>query len=630
MAENQPDTILNKPVDKVGVIIVHGIGEQTRFQFLESETRKIVNAVIANYGQTRRDVTPTLTTGAGDPFLGAQSSWASGPEAPLHVFVDLHDRIVDIAFHECWWADVNETLTLWKQVRFWLWGLSLPGIATHNDRFLLGATERMRPPHNDGKFSTKNRIRILYVSILFGFSAFSVALINMILKRLDFQPLPLTATIVNYLSAVKLYSQDRRAGGSTMDGPDEPPRAAIRRRMIRVMVDVARSGYDRWYILAHSLGTVVAWNGLMEIQQALPNYLDRKCWEALKGSPLRGIITDPFDVEKMMPNRPVWVGGNEIINRDALFEKFRGILTYGSPLERFCALWSAMVPINKTEDPFRPGTEWINVYDPTDPVGTWLSDFNPRRMQPPNEERTTLKLHNFPCRASPILLLSHISYLNAPKDSAGGNDSSLVNLVTRWLVEDQSMITEIGKADKGAKTFWMPHAETEPATHRRVWWRVFSRVFQAGIVGLLLTWLTVLSLEYLVFPFLRFAKGMASKVVKTFLDWLGIPDIKHQLAEILAYAPPIHANFSHDLSGVSAFWHTHLNWTLASNLLIDASDFLIEAALLWFAMFLVVCVACAIHYFVSARERDSLHERFAPRTKPAVSHPHAVTPSSPP
>ena len=104
-----------------------------------------------------------------------------------------------------------------------------------------------------------------YVSVLFGFSAFSIALVNLILKQLNFAPLPLTETIVNYLSAVKLYSQTKRAGGSPMDGPDEPPRAAIRRRMIRVMVDVAEAGYDRWYILAHSLGTVVAWNGLMEI-----------------------------------------------------------------------------------------------------------------------------------------------------------------------------------------------------------------------------------------------------------------------------------------------------------------------------------------------------------------------------
>jgi hypothetical protein len=83
---------------------------------------------------------------------------------------------------------------------------------------------------------------------------------------------------VNYLSGVKLYSQDMRAGGSPMDGPDEPPRAAIRRRMVRTMVDVAAAGYDRWYILAHSLGSIVAWNGVMETERALPNYLDRERW----------------------------------------------------------------------------------------------------------------------------------------------------------------------------------------------------------------------------------------------------------------------------------------------------------------------------------------------------------------
>jgi hypothetical protein len=93
-------------------------------------------------------------------------------------------------------------------------------------------------------------------------------------------------------------------------------------------------------------GTVVAWNGVMEIQQALPNYLDRQCWDKLE-RPLRGDSAVPFEINAMMPNRPVWLDRHEIIDRDAFFKNFRGILTYGSPLERFCALWSAMVPINK-------------------------------------------------------------------------------------------------------------------------------------------------------------------------------------------------------------------------------------------------------------------------------------------
>jgi len=83
MAEDQQHKILNKPIEKVGVIIVHGIGEQKRFEFLEGETRKIVDAIIAKYGKRRRDITPTLTPGSGDAFLGDQPSWVSGTAAPL-------------------------------------------------------------------------------------------------------------------------------------------------------------------------------------------------------------------------------------------------------------------------------------------------------------------------------------------------------------------------------------------------------------------------------------------------------------------------------------------------------------------------------------------------------------------
>src|SRR5262245_48910255 len=112
-----PQTARGKPIERVGVILVHGIGEQRRFEHLESETRKIVAAILKNYGNRRCDVTVTLTVAAGDSFLGNQSAWASGREAPLHAWVDLNERIVDIAFHEVWWADVNERLTFGKQLR---------------------------------------------------------------------------------------------------------------------------------------------------------------------------------------------------------------------------------------------------------------------------------------------------------------------------------------------------------------------------------------------------------------------------------------------------------------------------------------------------------------------------------
>ena len=36
------------PVEKVAVLLVHGIGEQKRFEHLEGETRKIVAAILAD------------------------------------------------------------------------------------------------------------------------------------------------------------------------------------------------------------------------------------------------------------------------------------------------------------------------------------------------------------------------------------------------------------------------------------------------------------------------------------------------------------------------------------------------------------------------------------------------------
>lgn len=89
-AAEQREKIFDKDVEKIGVIVVHGRRTE-RFEFLESETR-IVNAIIANYGERRRDVTPTLITGTGGSFHGEQASWVSGGKAPLHCLVELNEE----------------------------------------------------------------------------------------------------------------------------------------------------------------------------------------------------------------------------------------------------------------------------------------------------------------------------------------------------------------------------------------------------------------------------------------------------------------------------------------------------------------------------------------------------------
>jgi hypothetical protein len=299
----------------------------------------------------------------------------------------------------------------------------------------------------------------------------------------------------------------------------------------------------------------------------------------------------------MMPNRPVWLGHRDILLRDALFKNFRGLLTYGSPLERFCGLWSAMVPVNKQEDPFHESTEWVNVYDPTDPVGTWIEDFDPTPVPPaapPRAGHTTLKPQNFPCRASPILLYSHLCYLNAPNSGSthGANrpQNVLVNQAADWLVKGGSLGRRISDAPTTKTTFWMPRGADGPATHRLSIGRVIWRFVQAALVGVALTLLTVLSLRKIITPALNFLH--LSFIVDGFTAlaaWLGAK-----------------------LSGIFGWLQTSLglpaDWSLSAHYP-TVWEILVDSLLLWLLTALVVFVASLINNRRSANDIRELRAR---------------------
>ncbi len=186
-----------------------------------------------------------------------------------------------------------------------------------------------------------------------------------------------------------------------------------------------------------------------------------------------------------------------------------------------------MVPINKREDVFRSNgrwtAEWINVYDPTDPVGTWLKDYDPEPTPPARHGYTKLTPQNFPCRASPFLLVSHIDYLNAPKPRFGkmppDRDYYLINQIAHWLVRVDNLTARLQTAAKNSRSFWMPRAADQKRTRQHCFRRVLWTFVQEILVGLLLTVITVLSLNWLIFPML---KG-ASKAPVSFVSWFYSP-----------------------------------------------------------------------------------------------------------
>jgi hypothetical protein len=419
---------------QIGIILVHGIGEQRRFEHLDGQLRYLIRALdkVLTVDAVSVDIVP----GSAAAFHAEQDTWGAGPEPTVTVVVRHKpgSKVVEsrLRVHEVWWADVNENYSLAKQFRFWLWGLSLwnhPG----KKRSIRASADRVAPPVLPAHSSLYDRFRLFMVGAFFALLGFSIGWILFLANRTLKWRLPdVLRVLTNYLSAVKLYNQKRRFGPGLwwsreefIDAIGEPPRESVRRRMVRAICDVACKEYDRWYILGHSQGSVVAFNGLMATAYLWPGYLDETRWALLKSKGWAGPANKPLSISGIVqPRRPVWVSANDIAYRTRIFERFRGLLTYGSPIEKFAAIWPARVPICG-EPVFRRDIPWINLYDPIDPVSGRLLAYS---QQPPE---CCPRAVDIGYCSSWWLLLAHLKYLT-PRE--GRSDAATATV--KWLLTD--------------------------------------------------------------------------------------------------------------------------------------------------------------------------------------------------
>jgi len=454
--------------DKVGIIFVHGIGEQRRFEHLDAEVRPFIDAIRRR--KSLGALTIEISAGETSTLRADQDTWSA---QPVRAVVREGDRETHVFFHEVWWADVNEPYSFWKQVNFWIWGLSIWAFPNRIKK--LSGDDVMENPHfpeeSPWRSNISARFRLLWVCNIFLMGAVTVGVYTFFAKRLlGFSAPKFVRIFVNYVSAVKLYVQRERFDGGFLDAYGEPPRVSIRRRMIRTLADVSVANYDRWYICAHSLGSVVAQNGLMENAHALPNYLDEKRWQRLNACGLAGLSREGRDVvgkhRPMIPSRPAWLPWEGVVYRDKLFKHFRGLLTYGSPLDKFAAIWPDRVRINVKEKAFHPKAEWINVFDPTDPVAANLDAFS--------ENKSDLKPVNHGYAAYWVLLYSHLRYMTGRRDK---NDR-LSDRLAEWILS--------------GKKFSLP---SHPSP-----WLWFTRDSQTNLLRRLVASLTAISI-YLLLSF---------------------------------------------------------------------------------------------------------------------------------
>lgn len=405
---------------EIGLLVVHGMGEQKPFYHVRDTAREIASAVATNPNIIRLALTDE--TAASDPRIVIDAV----------VKRKRSSRHVRLYLHEVWWADLGIKGGVFTQLRFWLWGLGQWGAEAVFEGKRSSNTAQLMTlpqfgPRQPGNERPPPWRRLPAQLALFGagvlaFLTFFTWSAAKTLVRLFSRRAPDPSLIFLFLGDVMTYERPVAPGKGTFEDPDLPIRTTIRRRMVRGMTSMPTKPYDRWYILAHSLGTVPAFNALQETELALPNYLTDAEWQAL---PRTLKTKTPFvpkgrkpTTHAMMPRRPPWLADDDGISRTELFRRFAGFITYGSPLDKFAALWPRIVPLNKQTQVFRPDCEWLNLHDPTDPVSATLDAFDP---PPPdlNEPATgrwiALRPVNIAMRASLVFLLSHIRYLSPRK-----------------------------------------------------------------------------------------------------------------------------------------------------------------------------------------------------------------------
>ncbi len=489
-------------VTKVGILVVHGIGEQKKFETVEEIVRDMATALKADKQKNLqvRIIINDQNTGA---YGASQQTWEADDKEPLIIEVkDKNNQITELAFSEVWWADLGDPATLKTELSFWAWGLSLwsrkqyknPNLATSN---------KVRPPEdmkgNRPEMDWKGRLRFFWVSLVILLVLPVLSFLSVILRKVlgfDLRP----DILVQYLGDIKLYQEGTRTGKGPLIDLGQPPRVSVRRRMVKGLVKMSLRDYDRWYVLSHSLGTVVAFNGIMETEEALPNYLNQELWKKwktqsdFKSHKAEASLT-PEEEENMFPSRPAWLNNDDIISRSELFKKLQGFVTYGSPLSKFGVVWPAIVPINKDNSVFNPKFEWLNIYDPTDPVAGKTEFFNFKttgNKQQPQE---------IAYKAEGIHLLSHVEYLNYKPS----RKTPLIKQLADWILEGNSF--QPGKPSLG----WpQPSVTSIYNTIRIVMWLVIAVVI-SFVLGFLVRFTLPDFLEKIVLeiPYLYLANPLS-------------------------------------------------------------------------------------------------------------------------
>ncbi len=408
-------------IEKIGILLVHGIGDQGKFEHIEEVSRIFIKSLTPNH-----DVRVNIKTAMMGEFKARKEVWLKGKNGTVIVSAHCNTtgKEYELHFREVWWSHLGESTDLKTVWSFWVWGISfwMDSFSRHNIfQDEIGTTYPAQPGETiPPEVTIRDRWELFVACILVAGLMPAFALFKRVLELVGIE-LPLDI-ISQYLSKVKLFQQNKRDSKELITNFGEIPRISIRREMISELVEMATGNYSRWYILAHSLGSVVAYNGLFEAEHMLPRYLDRKRWNKVCKKQINKKIDVNNDLSKNIYSElslPNWLDERDVIDRKLLFSSLQGFLTYGSPLKKYAILWPWLVRGISTPKTFHADFEWINVYDPLDPISSSTDFFS--------SETTSISPSNFAIKTNGWHLDCHLKYFGSEKES-------LTETVLHWIM----------------------------------------------------------------------------------------------------------------------------------------------------------------------------------------------------
>src|SRR3954470_7771951 len=222
---------------KIGLLFVHGIGEQKRFDHLIGSVGEFAELMLRAVPDSSVSVVDRTGEWAAPPGVPDPAR-----RAPMTLTLRTPDKHFEYECHEVWWADLGARSGILDSITFWLWGLGQWAAPIYQE--LDGAqmtklpvaegTTRSRlvtlPSSVAGKLGEEclARFRLAMAALAAAFIGSTWALAKKVVELLGKAPSP--TLIVRYVGDVRTYEERAWPGDSAISDPGQPRRVGIRRR----------------------------------------------------------------------------------------------------------------------------------------------------------------------------------------------------------------------------------------------------------------------------------------------------------------------------------------------------------------------------------------------------------------